>query len=86
MGSVSVTFSYSFRCLTTETVKYINETCFIDNLAASIQYVGTERQTHVIINYIGYVHFARSEEVSCSVLQTCKHVCVSKLLSAKKEK
>ncbi len=50
MGSVSVTFSYSFRCLTTETVKYINETCFIDNLAASIQYVGTERQTHVIIN------------------------------------
>ncbi len=25
MSRVSVTISYSFRCLTTETVKYINE-------------------------------------------------------------
>ncbi len=32
MGRVSVTISYSFRCLTTETVKY---TSFIENLAAS---------------------------------------------------
>ncbi len=32
MGCVSVTRSYSFRCLTTETVKYID---FIENLAAS---------------------------------------------------
>ncbi len=32
MGSVSVTISYSFRCLTTETVKY---TSFIENLASS---------------------------------------------------
>ncbi len=35
MGRVSITFSYSFRCLTTETVKYINENSFIENLAAS---------------------------------------------------
>ncbi len=35
MGRVSVTFSYSFRCLTTETVNYINENGFIENLAAS---------------------------------------------------
>ncbi len=32
MGHVSVTISYSFRCLTTETVKY---TSFIENLASS---------------------------------------------------
>ncbi len=35
MGRVSVTISYSFHCLTTETVKYINENSFIENLAAS---------------------------------------------------
>ncbi len=35
MGRISITISYSFRCLTTETVKYINENCFIDNSAAS---------------------------------------------------
>ncbi len=35
MSRVSITFSYSFRCLTTETVKYINENCFIENFAAS---------------------------------------------------
>ncbi len=35
IGCVSVTFSYLFRCLTTETVKYINENIFIENLAAS---------------------------------------------------
>ncbi len=35
MGHISVTISYSFRCLKTETVKYINENCFIENLAAS---------------------------------------------------
>ncbi len=34
MGRVSVTISYSFRCLTTETVKYINENSFIENLAS----------------------------------------------------
>ncbi len=34
MGRVSVTISYSFRCLTTETVKYINDKYF-ENLAAS---------------------------------------------------
>ncbi len=36
MGRVSVTLSYSFHCLTTETVKYTNENSFIENLAASI--------------------------------------------------
>ncbi len=35
MGRVSVPISYSFRCLTTKTVKYINENSFIENLAAS---------------------------------------------------
>ncbi len=35
MGRVSVTISYPFHCLTTETVKYINENSFIENLAAS---------------------------------------------------
>ncbi len=35
MGRVSITISYSFHCLTTETVKYINEKSFIENLAAS---------------------------------------------------
>ncbi len=35
MDHVLVTISYSFPCLTTETVKYINENCFIENLAAS---------------------------------------------------
>ncbi len=29
MGRISVTISYSFRCLTTETVKYTNENSFI---------------------------------------------------------
>ncbi len=52
MGHVSVTISYSSCCLTTETVKYMNENSFIENLAASkIQNTvcGTERQTNVII-------------------------------------
>ncbi len=35
MRCVWVTISYSFRCLTTEIVKYIYENCFIENLAAS---------------------------------------------------
>ncbi len=35
IGRVSVTISYSFCCLTTETVKYTNENGFIENLAAS---------------------------------------------------
>ncbi len=53
MGCVSVTISYSFCCLTTETVKYINENSFIENLDASkhsMWAVGTEQQTNVIIN------------------------------------
>ncbi len=68
MGPVSVTISYSFRCLTTETVKYINENSFIDNLAASKYSMYSKCITvNVIIN----VHFAFSEEVSCPV---CKNV------------
>ncbi len=35
MGHVSVAITYSFHCLTTEAVKYINENSFIENLAAS---------------------------------------------------
>ncbi len=35
MGHISVTILYLSRCLTTETVKYINENSFIENLAAS---------------------------------------------------
>ncbi len=35
MDRVSITISYSFRPLTTETVKYINENSLIENLAAS---------------------------------------------------
>ncbi len=35
MDRVSVTISYSSRCLTTETEKYTNENSFIENLAAS---------------------------------------------------
>ncbi len=35
LGRVSVTISYSFHCLTTETVKYINANSFTENLASS---------------------------------------------------
>ncbi len=64
MSPISITFSYSFGCLTTETVKYINENSFLENLAASKQYVSTERQTNVIINNIGYVNFACISELA----------------------
>ncbi len=40
MGRISVTISYSFCCLTKETVKYINENSFIENLAAR-EVIGT---------------------------------------------
>ncbi len=66
-------YSYSFRLLTTEIVKYINENSFIENLAASKYSMCTERQTNAIINNIEYVHIACSEE-SCPVLQKCKQV------------
>ncbi len=42
--------------------------------------MGKDRETNVIIN----VHFAFSEE-ELPCVQKCKQVCVSKLLSAKKE-
>ncbi len=35
MGRISVIISYSSRCLTTETIKYMNENSFIETLAAS---------------------------------------------------
>ncbi len=60
------------------------KTVFMENFSCiNIQYVGTERETNVIIN--NKCTFACSEEVSCPVVQKCKQVCVSKLLSAKKE-
>ncbi len=44
---------------------YINENSFFREFSCiKIQYVGTERETNAIINNIGYVHFACSEEVS----------------------
>ncbi len=47
MGHVSVTISYSSRCLTscltTETVKYINENHFIEDLAASKYSIWAQR-------------------------------------------
>ncbi len=42
LGRVSISISYSSRCLTTEPVKYINENCFIENLAAS-KYIWAKR-------------------------------------------
>ncbi len=92
MDRVSVTISYSSRCLTTEIVKYTNENSFIENLASS-KYSMWHREAHLFVlhllvlqtNVIINVHFAFSkEELPC--VQKCKQVCVSKLLSAKKEK
>ncbi len=48
-GCVSVIISYSSRWLTTETVKYIKENSFIENLAALKNSKITERQTNVKI-------------------------------------
>ncbi len=84
MDRVSVTILYSFRCLTTETVKYINENSFIENLAAS-KYSMWHREANkcrlIINNKCTFCMFRRSE-LPCPV----KKVCVSKLLDAKKEK
>ncbi len=41
------------------------------------------RETNAIINNIGHVHFACSEEVSCPMCKNVNLVCVSKLLSTK---
>ncbi len=79
MGRVSVSISYTFRCLTTETVKYINENSF-ENLASSKYSMWAQIGEKNLIN----VHFACSEE-ELPCVQKCKQVCVSKLLSAKKE-
>ncbi len=84
MGRVSVTISYSFRCLTTETVKYTNENCFIENLASSKYSMWAQRGKKKIKKIIN-VHFAFSEE-ELPCVQKSKQVCVRKLLRAKKEK
>ncbi len=55
------------KTLSKETVKYINENSFIENLAAS-----------------KYSMCAVLRELPC--VQKCKQACVSKFLSAKKEK
>ncbi len=52
MGRVSVTISYSFRCLTTETVKYTNENSFIENLASSKYSMWAQRGTFVCITFV----------------------------------
>ncbi len=46
-GCVSVIISYLSRSLTKETVKYIKENSFIENLAALKYSMSTERQTNV---------------------------------------
>ncbi len=46
MGCVSVTISYLSPRLTTETVKYVKENSFIENLAALKYSMSTERQTN----------------------------------------
>ncbi len=46
MGRVSISISYSSRCLTTETVKYINENRFIENQAASKYSMWAQRGKH----------------------------------------
>ncbi len=81
MGRVSVTISYSFRCLTIETEKYNNENSFIENLAAS-KYSMWHREANKCNNKI----YILPVQKSCPVMQKCKQACVSKLLSAKKEK
>ncbi len=43
MGRVLITISYSFCCLTTEAVKYIHESSFIENLAASKYSIWAQR-------------------------------------------
>ncbi len=60
MGRVSVTISYSSCCLKTETVKYINENCFIKNLAASNTVYG-HREANKSNNKCTFCIFRRSE-------------------------
>ncbi len=83
MGRVSVTISYSFRCLTTETVKYTNENSFIELHQNTVAYVGTERETNVIINNKCTFCIFRRRAALCAKMYT--GLC-SKLLRAKKEK
>ncbi len=59
MGHVSVTISYSFRCLTTETVKYTNENSFIENLASSKYSMWAQRGTFVCNNKCTFCIFRR---------------------------
>ncbi len=66
MGRVSVTISYSFGCLTTETAKYNNENCFIENLAASNYNMWAQRDKQKSYKIINIQHVQKK---SCSVLQ-----------------
>jgi len=78
MGRVSVTISYSFHWLTTETVKYINENSFIENLAASKCSMWAQRGIFFIINNKCTFCMFRRSELAC--VQKFKQVCVSKCM------
>ncbi len=79
MGRVSVTISYSFHCLTTETVKYINKNSFIENLAASKYNMWHREENKAIINNMYILHVQKK---SCTVCKKLNRF-VSKLPTAK---
>ncbi len=73
MGRVSVTISYSFRCLTTETVIYVYKlNSFIEILAVS-KYSMWHREANTFNNKCS-LHFACSE-VNWPVVRKYKQVC-----------
>ncbi len=92
MDRVSVTISYSSRCLTTEIVKYTNENSFIENLASSKYSMWAQRGTFVCITFVSITNKCNNKCTFCifrrraALCAKCKQVCVSTLLSAKKEK
>ncbi len=73
MDRISVTISYSFCCLTTETVKYTNENSFIENLAASkyCMWAQIGKQMYILHfqkrNCPVYKNVNRFVSVNCSV-------------------
>ncbi len=69
--------------LVTETVKYTNENSFIENLAALKYSIWAQRGKMYIDKQ--YIYILHVQTKSCPVCKTCKQVCVSKLLSAKKD-
>ncbi len=75
MGHVSVTFSYSFCCLTTETVKYINENSFIENLAAPKYSMYFDQKTIIdTLHKEGKPQTFIAKEAGCSQSAVSKHV------------